>query len=208
MNRRYHFVLSLSMVLTLVLACGPFSIGLSPSATGSGSSSSKSTSAPGSNGIGEAATQSIALIPNPLVEQNSPVSTLTTTPFRPTLTTVPSTSTPTTPPNGIRGIVKYTGTKTGSILVFVGTQSGSMPTGEQSTKNFPDIAGGEFLWGLPAGSYYVSAIMQVAGPPSLDFPFITCGPIEVASNVLVNIEIALTDLTLFGKPRDCSINTP
>jgi hypothetical protein len=92
--------------------------------------------------------------------------------------------------------------------VFVGTQLGSIPMGQEATKSFKDISGGEFGWGLPAGSYYVSAILQVEGSQGIDFPFITCGPIEVKSNVLVKIEIALTDATMYGKPRDCGMKNP
>ena len=80
--------------------------------------------------------------------------------------------------------------------------------GQEATKSFTDISGGEFGWGLPAGSYYVSAILQGVGSKGIDFPFITCGPIEVRSNVLVKIEIALTDATMYGKPRDCGTKTP
>lgn len=138
----------------------------------------------------------------------SHISTATTTSLPPTLTPVPPTATSTTPPNGIRGTVKYTGMNTGSILVFVGTLANSVPAGSDNTKSFPDVSGGEFGWSLPAGSYYVSAIMQVVGGTGLDFPFITCGPIEVTSNILVEIKIALTDATLYGKPRDCPIQTP
>lgn len=136
------------------------------------------------------------------------VSSPTATPLPPTPTPVPPTATPTPPSTGIGGTVKYTGIKLGSILVFVGTQSGSIPMGQEATKSFTDISGGEFGWGLPAGSYYVSAILQVEGSQSIDFPFITCGPIEVRSNVLVKIEIALTDATMYGKPRDCGMKTP
>jgi hypothetical protein len=136
------------------------------------------------------------------------VSSPTATPLPPTPTPIPLTATPTPPSTGISGTVNYTGTKLGSILVFVGTQSGSIPTGQEATKSFKDISGGEFGWGLPEGSYYVSAILQVVGSQGIDFPFITCGPIEVKSNVLVKIEIALTDATMYGKPRDCGIKTP
>jgi len=80
--------------------------------------------------------------------------------------------------------------------------------GDESTKSFADVSGGEFLWGLPAGSYYVGALLQVLGPPSSDYPFVTCGPIEVKSNVLVKIEIVLTDADIGGKPRDCGMKTP
>jgi hypothetical protein len=139
------------------------------------------------------------------------VSSPTATPLPPTLTPVPLTATPTTPPTGISGTVKYTGTKLGSITVFVSTESGSTPLGEEGIKNFTDASGGEFLWGLPAGSYYVAALYQVGGPPSSDYPFVTCGPIEVNSNVLVKIEMILTDGTeaeMHGKPRDCGMKTP
>jgi hypothetical protein len=136
------------------------------------------------------------------------VSSPTATPLPPPPTPVPLTATPTPPPTGISGMVKYTGTKLGSILVFVGTQSGSIPMGQEETKSFTDISGGEFGWGLPAGSYYVSAILQVEGSQTIETPFITCGPIEVRSNELVKIEIALTDATMYGKPRDCGMKTP
>jgi hypothetical protein len=132
----------------------------------------------------------------------------TTTPLPPTLTPVPPTATPTTPPAGISGMVEYTGTKLGTILVFVGTESGSLSMGQEATKSFTDISGGEFGWGLPEGSYYVSAILQVKGFQGIDYPFITCGPIEIRSNQLVKIEIALTDATMYGKPRDCGMKTP
>ena len=137
-----------------------------------------------------------------------PVSSPTATPLPPTPTPVPPTATPTTPPAGISGMVKYTGTKMGSIIVFVGTQSGSIAMGQDATKSFKDISGGEFWWGLPAGSYYVNAILQVEGSQGIDFPFISCGPIEVKSNALVKIEIMLTDATMYGKPRDCGVKTP
>ncbi len=139
---------------------------------------------------------------------DTPVPSPTATPKPPTLTPVPPTATPTPPSTGISGTVNYSGTKLGSILVFVGTGSGSIPMGQEATRSFKDISGGEFGWGLPEGSYYVSAILQVAGSQSIDFPFITCGPIEVKSNVLVKIEIALTDATMYGKPRDCGMKTP
>ena len=138
----------------------------------------------------------------------TPVSSPTATPMPPTLTPVPPTATLTPPSTGISGTVNYAGMKLGSILVFVGTESGSLPMGQEETKSFKDISGGEFGWGLPAGSYYVSAILQVAGSQGIEYPFITCGPIEVRSNVLVKIEIALTDATMYGKPRDCGMKTP
>jgi hypothetical protein len=138
----------------------------------------------------------------------TPMSSPTATPLPPTLTPVPLTATPTPPSTGISGTVNYTGKKLGSILVFVGTQSDSIPIGQEATKSFTDVAGGEFGWGLPEGSYYVSAILQVEGSQGIDFPFITCGPIEVRSNELVKIEIALTDATMYGKPRDCGTKTP
>jgi hypothetical protein len=78
-------------------------------------------------------------------------------------------------------------------------------------KNFTDVSGGEFWWSLPAGSYYVGALLQVAGPPGSDYPLVACGPIEVKSNVLVKIEIVLTDANdpeMHGKPRDCGMKTP
>ncbi len=105
-------------------------------------------------------------------------------------------------------MVKYTGTKLGSIIVFVSTESGSTPMGEEAIKSFMDVSGGEFLWSLPTGIYYVAALLQVAGPPSSDYPFVTCGPIEVKDNMLVKIEIALTDAEIGGKPRDCGMKTP
>jgi len=80
--------------------------------------------------------------------------------------------------------------------------------GEEAIKRFMDVSGGEFWWSLPAGSYYVGALLQVDGPPSIDYPFVTCGPIEVKSNVLVKIEIVLTDAEIGGKPRDCGMKTP
>jgi hypothetical protein len=83
-----------------------------------------------------------------------------------------------------------------------------MPLGNESTKKFNDASGGEFWWDVPADSYYVGAMLQVEGPPSIDFPFITCGPIEVKSNVLVRIDIVLTDADMYGKPRDCGTKTP
>jgi hypothetical protein len=137
-----------------------------------------------------------------------PVLSPTATPLPPTPTPVPLTATPTPPSTGISGTVNYTGIKLGSILVFVGTQLGSIPMGQEATKSFTDISGGEFLWGLPAGSYYVAALLQVEGSQSIDYPFITCGPIVVRSNELVKIEIALTDATMYGKPRDCGTKTP
>ena len=66
----------------------------------------------------------------------------------PTPTPVPLTATPTTPPSGISGMVKATGTKLGSILVFVTTGSDSIPMGQEATKSFKDISGGEFWWGF------------------------------------------------------------
>ena len=104
-------------------------------------------------------------------------------------------------------MVKYTGTKVGSILVFVGTKSGNAPMGEDAVKSFMDVSGGEFLWSLPAGSYYVGALLQVGGSQISDYPFVTCGPIEVNSNVLVKIDIVLTDAEIGGKPRDCGMKT-
>jgi len=92
--------------------------------------------------------------------------------------------------------------------VFVGTQSDSIPMGQEATKSFTDVSGGEFGWSLPEGSYYVSAILQVVDSQGIEFPFIACGPIEVRSNVLMKIEIALTDATMYGKPRDCGTKTP
>jgi hypothetical protein len=133
----------------------------------------------------------------------------TSTPVPPSATPVPLTATPTPPRAGITGTVKYRGTKSGSILVFVGTtESASSPMGAESTKSFTDVSGGEFGWGLPAGTYYVGALLQPGGPPSIEFPFITCGPIEVKSNAVVKIEIVLTDATTYGKPRDCGVMTP
>jgi hypothetical protein len=137
-----------------------------------------------------------------------PVSSPTATPLPPTPTPVPPTATPTPPSTGIGGTVKYTGTKLGSILVFITTGSDSIPMGQEATKSFTDISGGEFLWSLPAGSYYVGAPLQVEDSQSIETPFITCGPIEVRSNELVKVEIALTDATMYGKPRDCGMKTP
>jgi hypothetical protein len=140
------------------------------------------------------------------------VSSPTATIIPPTLTPVPPTvtATPTPPSTGIRGTVNYTGIKLGSIIVFVstGSDSISIPTGQEATKSFKDISGGEFGWGLPAGSYYVAALLQVEGSQTIETPFITCGPIEVRSNELVKIENALTDATMYGKPRDCGMKTP
>lgn len=138
----------------------------------------------------------------------TPVSSPTATPIPPTLTPIPPTATPTPPSTGISGLVNYTGTKLGSILVFVSTGADSIPIGQEATKSFTDISGGEFEWSLPAGSYYVAALLQVESSQSIDFPFITCGPIEVRSNEMVKIEIALTDATMYGKPRDCGTKTP
>ncbi len=138
----------------------------------------------------------------------TPVSSPTATALPSTPTPVPLTATPATPPTGISGMVKYTGTKLGSIIVFVSTESGSTPMGEEAIKSFMDVSGGEFLWSLPTGIYYVAALLQVAGPPSSDYPFVTCGPIEVKDNMLVKIEIALTDAEIGGKPRDCGMKTP
>jgi hypothetical protein len=143
--------------------------------------------------------------PSPMA---TPVSSPTATALPPTPTPVPLTATPTTPPTGISGMVKYTGTKLGSILVFVSTESGGTPMGEEAIKSFGDVSGGEFGWSLSAGIYYVGALLQVAGPPSSDYPFVTCGPIEVKDNMLVKIEIALTDAEIGGKPRDCGMKTP
>jgi hypothetical protein len=126
----------------------------------------------------------------------------------PALTTVPLTETATPPSTGISGTVTYTGTKSGSITVFVGTESDSTPFSADSTKSFTDTAGGDFGWSLPAGSYYVAALLQVAGPPSIEFPFITCGPIDVKPEAPVKIEIVLTDADMYGKPRDCGTKTP
>jgi hypothetical protein len=158
---------------------------------------------------GSAFTPTTTAIPT-LPPTATPVPSPTATPMTPTLTPVPPTATPTPPSTGISGTVNYTGIKLGSILVFVstGSDSISIPTGQEATKSFKDISGGEFGWGLPAGSYYVSAILQVAGSQSIDFPFITCGPIEVKADALVKIEIALTDATMYGKPRDCGMKTP
>jgi hypothetical protein len=135
--------------------------------------------------------------------------TETQTPLPPTQTPIPPTVTATLPPSGISGSVHYTGTKTGGLFVFVSTVAG-VPSvvDENSFKRFKDGSGGEFLWSLSTGTYYVAAIVQMEGAPSPYFPFISCGPIEVKDNTLVKIEIALTDETTGGKPRDCGIKVP
>jgi hypothetical protein len=121
----------------------------------------------------------------------------------------PDSDTHKTPPTGISGMVKYTGTKLGSILVFVSTKSGSAPMGEDAVKSFMYVSGGELLWSLPAGSdYYVGALLQGSGASGIDYPFVSCGPIEVKSTVLVKIQIVLTDAEIGGKPRDCRMKSP
>ena len=166
----------------------------------------------GFSGCGPGQLSGSALPPAPtaiptLQPTETSVPSQTSTPLPPTLTPVPPTATPTPPSIGISGRVNYTGIKLGSILVFVSAGSDSIPMGQEATKSFKDISGGEFGWGLPAGSYYVAALLQVEGSQGIDYPFITCGPIEVRSNVLVKIEIALTDATMYGKPRDCGTKT-
>jgi formylglycine-generating enzyme required for sulfatase activity len=124
---------------------------------------------------------------------------------------VPPTATPTPPSTGIGGTIKYTGTQLGSIGVYVTTVAGNTSMTENAFRSFTDNSGGEFWWSLPPGSYYVASYLKIADLPSTEIPWVTCGPIEVKSNVLVKIEIILTDSSdaeMHGKPRDCGMKTP
>jgi hypothetical protein len=109
---------------------------------------------------------------------------------------------------GISGTVKYSGDKSGGILIYATNQlpKPGEPPQPSAMNNFSG-ASGEFSWDLPAGTYYINAFMaierQPQGPPQANEPSVSCNPVVLKADEQVNVDVILTDQDAGGKEKTC-----
>ena len=132
-------------------------------------------------------------------------------PSAPAATYTPAPSpTPTLPPTGISGSIAYTGSSNGSLLIFAldhapAQNENPAPVAIETY----DANGGNFLWELPAGTYFITAFLTIdrepQGPPLPNEPLVFCDPVSVNLNQTAQISITLTDKDAGGSNASCLI---
>ncbi|HZY44200.1 MAG TPA: hypothetical protein VFF70_05545, partial [Anaerolineae bacterium] len=86
----------------------------------------------------------------------------------PTTPPPPPTATPTPLPPGITGVVLYTGTQKGGLLILAMNQPPKPNEPPQAVKGatFADVSSGEFVWDLPPATYYLIAFFTIGRTPT------------------------------------------